>query len=61
VQVADVLTLAQPQANARHVFFTSADGYYESWDLASANYPQTLMVYQKNGAPLPVENLNFSL
>jgi DMSO/TMAO reductase YedYZ molybdopterin-dependent catalytic subunit len=56
VRVADLLALAQPQANARYVFFTSADGYYESWDLASAIHPQTLMVYQKNGAPLPVEN-----
>jgi DMSO/TMAO reductase YedYZ molybdopterin-dependent catalytic subunit len=56
VRVADLLALAQPQANARYVFFTSADGYYESWDLASAIHPQTLMVYQKNGAPLPIEN-----
>lgn len=29
---------------------------YESWDIASALHPQTLLAYQKNGAPLPVEN-----
>jgi len=35
-----------------HVYFKSADGYYESWDLASALHPQTLMAYQKMVAPV---------
>jgi len=43
------------QANVRYVYFKSADGYYESWDLASAAHPQTLMAYQKM-VPLSVGN-----
>ncbi|MGB3202017.1 MAG: molybdopterin-dependent oxidoreductase [Nodosilinea sp.] len=56
VQVHTLAQLVQPKPEARYVFFTSADGYYESWDLASSLHPQTLMVYQKNGQPLPVDN-----
>lgn len=56
VRLRDIMHLAQPKANARYVYFESADGYYESWDLASAAHPQTLMAYQKNGQPLSVEN-----
>ncbi len=56
VRLSDLIRLAQPKSNVRYVYFKSADGYYESWDLASAVHPQTLMVYQKNGAPLSIEN-----
>ncbi len=56
VQLYELLRLAQPKSNARYVYFKSADGYYESWDLASATHPQTLMAYQKNGQPLSVDN-----
>jgi DMSO/TMAO reductase YedYZ molybdopterin-dependent catalytic subunit len=56
VRLRDIINLAQPKAEARYVYFKSADGYYESWDLASCMHPQTLMAYQKNGQPLPVEN-----
>lgn len=56
VRLQDLIRLAQPKSNVRYVYFKSADGYYESWDLASAVHPQTLMVYQKNGAPLSIEN-----
>lgn len=56
VQLRELIQLAQPQPDVRYVYFLSADGYYESWDLASAVHPQTLMAYQKNGNPLPVEN-----
>jgi len=56
VRLRDLMYLAQPKANARYVYFESADNYYESWDLASAVHPQTLMAYQKNGQPLSVEN-----
>jgi DMSO/TMAO reductase YedYZ molybdopterin-dependent catalytic subunit len=52
----DLLRLAQPKSSARYVYFQSADGYSESWDLASAVHPQTLMAYQKNGQPLSVDN-----
>ncbi len=56
VRVRDLLTLAQPQADAKYVYFKSADGYYESWDLASVVHPQTLLAYQMNGRDLPKEN-----
>ncbi|MBD1847389.1 molybdopterin-dependent oxidoreductase [Cyanobacteria bacterium FACHB-63] len=56
VRLRELLRLAQPKPSARYVYFKSADGYYESWDLASAIHPQTLMAYQKNGQPLSVDN-----
>ncbi|MBW4634667.1 MAG: molybdopterin-dependent oxidoreductase [Iphinoe sp. HA4291-MV1] len=56
VRLRDLLSLVQPKANVRFVYFKSADGYYESWDIASSVHPQTLMAYQKNGQPLSAEN-----
>lgn len=56
VRLRDLIALAQPKANARYIYFKSADGYYESWDMASSLHPQTLMAYQKNGQPLTSEN-----
>lgn len=56
VQLRSLVALAKPKADARYVYFESADGYSESWDMASALHPQTLMAYQKNGERLPVEN-----
>ena len=56
IRVRDLAALVQPNTGVRYVYFQSADGYYESWDLDSALHPQTLMAYQKNGQPLPIEN-----
>lgn len=56
VRLRDIVSLAQPKANVGYVYFKSADGYYESWDIASALHPQTLMAYQKNGQPLSIDN-----
>jgi len=56
VRLRDLVALAQPKADVRYVYFKSADGYYESWDLASAVHPQTLMAYQRNGQPLAPDN-----
>lgn len=56
VRMRDLLTLAQPLPSAKYVYFQSADGYYESWDLASVVHPQTLLAYQMNGKDLPTEN-----
>ncbi len=56
LQLRDIVALAKPKQNVRYVYFESADGYYESWDIASALHPQTLMAYEKNGQPLPIEN-----
>jgi DMSO/TMAO reductase YedYZ molybdopterin-dependent catalytic subunit len=58
VRLRDLIALAQPKSEARYVYFQSADGYYESWDLASSLHPQTLMAYQKNGQPLAIEKVH---
>ncbi|MEA5582641.1 molybdopterin-dependent oxidoreductase [Nodularia harveyana UHCC-0300] len=52
----EIIALAEPQANVKFAYFKSADGYYESWDIASALHPQTLLAYEKNGEILPVDN-----
>ncbi len=56
VRMRDLLALAQPLPSAKYVYFQSADGYYESWDLASVVHPQTLLAYQMNGQALPAAN-----
>ncbi len=56
VRLRDLIALARPQSSARYVYFTSGDGYYDSWDLPSALHPQTLLAYQMNGQPLPKDN-----
>jgi len=56
VRLRDLVALAQPKADVRYVYFKSADGYYESWDLASAVHPQTLIAYQRHGQPLAPDN-----
>jgi DMSO/TMAO reductase YedYZ molybdopterin-dependent catalytic subunit len=52
----DLAQMVQPKIGVRYVLFESADKYTDSWDLASALHPQTLLVYPMNGQPLPVEN-----
>jgi DMSO/TMAO reductase YedYZ molybdopterin-dependent catalytic subunit len=56
VRLQHLLSMAQLKPSARYVYFRSADTYLESWDLASSVHPQTLMAYEKNGAPLPAAN-----
>ena len=56
VSLRELIRRAQPKSTARYAYFESADGYYESWDLASTLHPQTILAYQKNGQQLPVEN-----
>lgn len=56
VRLADVLQMAEVSNLGHYVYFDSADGYYESWDMASAFHPQTLLVTHMNGAPLPAQN-----
>jgi DMSO/TMAO reductase YedYZ molybdopterin-dependent catalytic subunit len=56
VRLRDLVALVQPKSSVRYAYFKSADGYYESWDIASALHPQTLMAYQKNGQPLSIDN-----
>ena len=56
LRLRDLVPLVQPKPGVRYVYFKSADGYYESWDLASAIHPQTLMAYQKDGQMLSADH-----
>jgi DMSO/TMAO reductase YedYZ molybdopterin-dependent catalytic subunit len=64
VPLSSVLKLAQVMPHARYVVFhcadtlggSDADTYYESVDLLDAFHPQTLLAYELNGKPLPVQN-----
>jgi DMSO/TMAO reductase YedYZ molybdopterin-dependent catalytic subunit len=56
VRLADVLAMAGLSNLGGYVFIESADTYYETWDIASALHPQTLLATHMNGAPLPAAN-----
>jgi DMSO/TMAO reductase YedYZ molybdopterin-dependent catalytic subunit len=56
IRLLDLARMVQPKDSVRYVLFESADKYTDSWDLASSLHPQTLLAYQMNGQPLPVEN-----
>jgi DMSO/TMAO reductase YedYZ molybdopterin-dependent catalytic subunit len=56
VRISDLVKLVQPKNTARYVYFYSADGYYNSWDLASAMHPQTLLAYNRNDEPIAIDN-----
>ncbi len=67
VQLSRVLELAKPRGNARYVVFRCFDRmddggldggtpYYESIGFDDAYHPQTLLAYELNGKPLPIEN-----
>ena len=55
VRLRDLIAIAKPSPQVKYVYFYSADGYYESWDIDSVMHPQTLMAYQKNGEPLTAD------
>jgi DMSO/TMAO reductase YedYZ molybdopterin-dependent catalytic subunit len=68
VQLSHVLEQVQPKANAKFVVFRCADSmdgpsldghdskYYESVDLDDAYHAQTVLAYELNDQPLPVNN-----
>jgi DMSO/TMAO reductase YedYZ molybdopterin-dependent catalytic subunit len=64
VQLGAVLKIAGVLPLARYVVFhcadslgyDAADTYYESIDLLDAFHPQTLLAYDLNGKPLPIQN-----
>lgn len=54
VRVSELARLAGVGPDARFVDFESFDNaYHESWDIASAMHPQTLVVYGQDGQYLP--------
>lgn len=58
VQLARVLALAEPLANARYAVFYCVDGWYDSYrlDAFEALHPQTILAYGMNGGDLPVQH-----
>jgi DMSO/TMAO reductase YedYZ molybdopterin-dependent catalytic subunit len=65
VRLSHLLNLAQPKPQARFVVFHCLDRmdedddktlYYESVDLDDAFHEQTILAWELNGRPLPVEN-----
>jgi DMSO/TMAO reductase YedYZ molybdopterin-dependent catalytic subunit len=54
VRLSEIARAADVQPDAQYVDFESFDDeYHESWDLASAMHPQTLIVYGQDGRYLP--------
>lgn len=62
VRLRDVLADCSPQRAARYVVFHCMDEdpggepYYESLDMRQAAHPQTLLAYELNDRPVPIEN-----
>ncbi|MGD9599292.1 MAG: molybdopterin-dependent oxidoreductase [Steroidobacteraceae bacterium] len=58
VQLARVLSLAQPLPAARYVVIYCVDGWYDSYSLDAfeALHPQTILAYGMNGRDLPVRH-----
>jgi DMSO/TMAO reductase YedYZ molybdopterin-dependent catalytic subunit len=53
VRVSDLARLVQPTPDAQYVDFAGFDrGYHESWDMASAMHPLTLVAYGMDGQML---------
>lgn len=63
VQLGRVLQQVEPHPSAKYVVFYCADPmddmgtrYYESIDMDDAWHPQTLLAYELNDEPLPIDN-----
>jgi DMSO/TMAO reductase YedYZ molybdopterin-dependent catalytic subunit len=56
VRMRDLLQRARPTANAFDVILTSVDGYVDSFPIAKALEPETLLVYLMNGKTLPQDH-----
>jgi DMSO/TMAO reductase YedYZ molybdopterin-dependent catalytic subunit len=56
VRLHDLLQRARPTAKAFDVVLTSVDGYTDSFPIAKAMEPETLLVYLMNGKTLPQDH-----
>jgi len=56
VRMRDLLQRAKPMAKAFDVVLTSVDGYVDSFPIAKAMEPETLLVYLMNGKTLPQDH-----
>jgi DMSO/TMAO reductase YedYZ molybdopterin-dependent catalytic subunit len=53
VPLPTVLNAAKPKPGLAALLFQAADGYYETFPIAKAFEPTTLLVYEMNGGPIP--------
>ena len=62
VHLEEIINRVQPATDARYVVFrcmdTDSDGvnYFESIDMIDAVHPQTILAYELNDRPLPIDN-----
>ena len=62
VRVEEILNRVQPRSEAKYIVFRCLDtdgegnNYYESIDLIDAVHPQTILAYELNDRPLPIDN-----
>lgn len=62
VPLSEISKRVQPESSAQYVVFycmdTDQEGnhYYESIDLRDASHPQTILAYEMNERPLPIEH-----
>ena len=62
VSLAEIMKKVEPDSRARYVVFYCMDAdsegnlFYESIDLHDAGHPQTILAYEMNDRPLPVEH-----
>ncbi|HEY1235468.1 MAG TPA: molybdopterin-binding protein [Candidatus Binatia bacterium] len=62
VRLEEIINRVQPASDAKYVVFrcmdTDSDGvnYFESIDMIDAMHPQTILAYELNDRPLPIEN-----
>ena len=54
VPLSAVLHAVGIQPQAKYVFFTCIDGWWDSLDMADVLHPQTLLTYGMNGSNLPI-------
>ena len=53
VPLPSVLDAAKPKPGLEALLFHAADGYYETFPIAKAFEPSTLLAYEMNGEPIP--------
>jgi DMSO/TMAO reductase YedYZ molybdopterin-dependent catalytic subunit len=53
VPLPSILGAAKPKAGLEVLLFHAADGYYETFPIAKAFEPTTLLAYEMNGKPIP--------
>jgi len=62
VRLEEIINRVEPASDAKYVVFrcmdTDSDGvnYFESIDMIDAVHPQTILAYELNDQPLPIEN-----